>query len=162
MSQPVIREANPDDIPAILHFIHELAVYEKLAHEVETTAQMVAETIFCDQPKAHCLICDMDGEAVGFAIYFYNYSTWRGQYGIYLEDLYVSPEYRGRGAGKALLIYIAGIAVANNCGRFEWSVLEWNTPSIEFYKALGAREMSDWRIYRVDGEELERLAGMTG
>jgi len=158
MSQPLIRQATPDDTALILHFIKELAVYEKLAHEVETNEAMINETLFGTDPKSFCLICEVDGEAVGFAIYFYNYSTWLGKYGIYLEDLYVSPEHRGKGAGKALLAHIAGIAVAENCGRFEWSVLDWNTPSIDFYKSLGAVEMSEWRIYRVTGEALKKLA----
>lgn len=158
MSIPQIREATLDDTGLILHFINELAVYEKLAHEVETDEAMIARTLFGDDARSYCLICEIDGEAVGFAIYFYNYSTWLGKYGIYLEDLYVSPEHRGRGAGKALLVHIARIAVDNDCGRFEWSVLDWNTPSIEFYESLGAREMSDWRIYRVTGEALKSLA----
>ena len=158
MSKPVVREATPDDTGLILHFINELAVYEKLAREVETDESMIMDSLFGSDPKAFCLVCESDGEALGFAIYFYNYSTWLGKYGIYLEDLYVSPEHRGKGAGKALLVHIAGIAVANDCGRFEWSVLDWNTPSIEFYTSLGAREMSDWRIYRVAGDALKKLA----
>ena len=156
-----IREATPDDIPLILHFIHELAVYEKLAHEVETNAAMIGQTLFGPEAKSYCLFCEIDGKAAGFAIYFYNYSTWLGKYGIYLEDLYVSPEHRGRGAGKALLTHIAGIAVDKGCGRFEWAVLDWNTPSIEFYKSLGAIEMSQWRIYRVTGDALKKLAEQT-
>ena len=158
MTTPAVREARPEDSASILHFINELAVYEKLAHEVETSEAMIEATLFGPDAKAFCLICEIDDEAVGFAIYFYNYSTWLGKYGIYLEDLYVPPEHRGKGAGKALLIHIASIAIQNNCGRFEWSVLDWNTPSIEFYKALGAREMSDWHMYRVDGEALQKLA----
>ena len=148
----------PADIEMILHFINELAVYEKLAHEVQTNETLIEVTLFGSEAKAFCLICEIDGDAVGFAIYFYNYSTWLGKYGIHLEDLYVPPEHRGKGAGKALLIHIAKIAVDNNCGRFEWSVLDWNTPSIEFYKSLGAREMDDWHIYRVDGEVLQKLS----
>ena len=158
MTKPLVREATPADTPQILHFINELAIYEKLAHEVKTNAAMLDDTLFGNDAKAFCLICEIDGQAVGFAIYFFNYSTWLGKYGIYLEDLYVSPEQRGKGAGKALLIHIAKIATSNNCGRFEWSVLDWNTPSIEFYKSLGAREMSEWRIYRVDGDALQALA----
>ena len=158
MTAPFIREATLQDTALILDFINALAVYEKLAHEVETNEQMIAETLFWGNPKAHCLICEIDGQPVGFALYFFNYSTWKGRYGIYLEDLFVSPEHRGKGAGKALLVHIAGIAVANKCGRFEWSVLDWNTPSIEFYKSLGARPMHGWDIYRVDGEALEDLA----
>ena len=158
MSSRKIREARSEDCALILHFINALAVYEKLAEEVETDEAMIADTLFASNPKAHCLICEVEGEPAGFAIYFYNYSTWKGKYGIYLEDLFVSPEFRGKGAGKALLIHIAGIAINNDCARFEWSVLDWNTPSIEFYKSLGAREMSDWRIYRVDGDALQALA----
>jgi GNAT superfamily N-acetyltransferase len=158
MSKVQIREATPDDIPLILHFINELAVYEKLPHEVETSAALIEKTLFGPDPKSFCLICEDGNEALGFAIYFYNYSTWLGKYGIYLEDLYVSSEHRGKGAGKALLVHIANIAVANDCGRFEWSVLDWNTPSIEFYKSLGAVEMSEWRIYRVTGDALKKLA----
>jgi GNAT superfamily N-acetyltransferase len=158
MTKALIREASPADTPQILHFINELAVYEKLAHEVQTNADMIQDTLFGSDAKAYCLIAEIGGQAVGFAIYFFNYSTWLGKYGIYLEDLYVSVEHRGKGAGKALLVHIAKIAADNNCGRFEWSVLDWNTPSIEFYKSLGAREMSDWRIYRVDGDALQALA----
>lgn len=158
MSQLKIREAIPDDADCILKFIQALADYEKLPDEVETSAAMITDTLFGAAPKAFCLLCEIDGEAVGFAIYFYNYSTWKGKYGIYLEDLFVSPEHRGKGAGKALLVHIAGIAVANDCGRFEWSVLDWNTPSIDFYTSLGARVMDGWDIYRVDGEALQRLA----
>ena len=158
MASPQVREANPEDSALILHFINGLAIYEKLAEEVETNEAMITETLFGDNPKAFCLIGEIDDEPVGFAIYFYNYSTWKGKYGIYLEDLFVSPEHRGKGAGKALLVHIAGIAVKNNCGRFEWSVLDWNTPSIEFYESLGARAMEGWDIYRVDGENLEKLA----
>ena len=142
----------------ILHFINALAVYEKLAEEVETDEAMIADTLFASNPKAHCLICEVEGEPAGFAIYFYNYSTWKGKYGIYLEDLFVSPEFRGKGAGKALLIHIAGIAINNDCARFEWSVLDWNTPSIDFYKSLGAKALDGWDIYRVDGENLKTLA----
>ena len=160
MTSPCIRQATLGDTGLILHFINELAAYEKLAHEVETSEAMIGKTLFGSDARSFCLICEIDGEAVGFAIYFYNYSTWLGRYGIYLEDLYVSPEYRGRGAGKALLVHIARIAVSEGCGRFEWSVLDWNTPSIDFYKSLGAREMTDWRTYRVTGEALQKLAGM--
>ena len=158
-SIPTIREATAKDVSLILHFINGLAEYEKLPHEVETNEAMIADTLFGASPKAFCLLCEIDDDPVGFAIYFYNYSTWKGKYGIYLEDLFVYPEHRGKGAGKALLVHIAGIAVANDCGRFEWSVLDWNTPSIDFYTSLGARVMEGWDIYRVDGEALEKLAG---
>lgn len=158
MSSRKIREARSEDCALILHFINALAVYEKLAEEVETDEAMIADTLFASNPKAHCLICEVEGEPAGFAIYFYNYSTWKGKYGIYLEDLFVSPEFRGKGAGKALLIHIAGIAINNDCARFEWSVLDWNTPSIDFYKSLGAKALDGWDIYRVDGENLKTLA----
>ena len=158
MSSRKIREATSEDCALILHFINALAVYEKLAEEVETDEAMIADTLFASNPKAHCLICEVEGEPAGVAIYFYNYSTWKGKYGIYLEDLFVSPEFRGKGAGKALLIHIAGIAINNDCARFEWSVLDWNTPSIDFYKSLGAKAMDGWDIYRVDGENLKTLA----
>ena len=158
MTATVIREATPDDIGVILHFISELAIYEKAPEQVKTNAGMIEATLFGPDAKTRCLIGEIAGEAVGFAVYFFNYSTWLGKYGIYLEDLYVSPEHRGKGAGKALLVHIAGIAVDNDCGRFEWSVLNWNAPSIEFYKSLGAIEMSEWRIYRVAGEALRKLA----
>ena len=158
MTAPVIREAAPDDVGVILHFINELAIYEKAPEEVKTNAGMIEETLFGPAAKTRCLIGEIEGEAVGFAVYFSNYSTWLGKYGIYLEDLYVSPEHRGKGVGKALLVHIAGIALDNDCGRFEWSVLDWNTPSIEFYKSLGAVEMSEWRIYRVTGDALKKLA----
>lgn len=157
MPEPRVREATGEDVPLIFRFINELAVYEKLAHEVETDEEQLEKTLFGPDPRAYALVCEIDGDPAGFALYFYNYSTWLGKYGIYLEDLYVSPEHRGRGAGKALLTHIAGIAVEKDCGRFEWSVLDWNTPSIEFYKSLGAREMEEWRIYRVTGNALKKL-----
>jgi GNAT superfamily N-acetyltransferase len=115
-------------------------------------------TLFGPEAKAKCLICNIDDKPVGYAVYFYNYSTWLGKNGIYLEDVYVSPAYRERGAGKAMLRHIAKIAVEENCGRFEWSVLDWNTPAIKFYEALGAKPQSEWTIYRLTGPALKALA----
>lgn len=160
MSNLTIRDATPADCGLILHFINELAIYEKMPEEVATNEAMIRDTLFGSEAKAWCHLCEIDGQAAGFALWFYNYSTWKGKYGIYLEDLYVSPEYRGQGAGKALLVHIANIAMQNDCARFEWAVLDWNTPSIEFYKSLGAEEMSEWHTYRVSGEALKKLAAM--
>ncbi|GEA08706.1 GCN5 family N-acetyltransferase [Alteromonas sp. KUL42] len=149
-----IRNATPDDIPQIRQFILELAIYEKAEDEVEATEQDLHKTLFEAGAIAHCVICEHDGQAIGFAVYFFNYSTWQGRNGLYLEDLYVSPASRGLGAGKALLQYLAKTAVDNNCGRFEWSVLDWNKPAIDFYESLGAKPKSEWLGYRMDGQTL--------
>lgn len=153
-----IRPATSADAPQILDFILELAIYEKARHEVEASVEDIQKSLFSDTATAHCVLCEDQGQAVGFAVYFYNYSTWQGKNGVYLEDLYVSPEFRGKGAGKALLHYLARHAVDNNCGRFEWSVLDWNTPAIEFYQSLGALPKDEWIGYRLSGEALERMA----
>jgi len=153
-----IRVATVADAQLVMDFIIELAVYEKARHEVVTSAEELARTLLGPQAKAHCLVCELDGRPVGYAVYFYNYSTWLGRNGIWLEDVYVTPAYRGRGAGKALLRHVAQIAVAENCGRFEWSVLDWNTPAIEFYGSLGATPLDEWTIHRVTGEALRKLA----
>ncbi|MFS1703929.1 GNAT family N-acetyltransferase [Aestuariibacter sp. GS-14] len=153
-----IRPAVIDDTATILHFIRELAIYEKAEDEAKATPQHVHNTLFCDNPKAHAIICELNGEPVGFAVYFFSYSTWQGQYGIYLEDLYVSQSHRGIGAGKLLLTALAKIAVDNQCGRFEWSVLDWNQPAIDFYESLGAKPQSEWIKYRLDGQALLELA----
>lgn len=153
-----IRVATVADAQLVMDFITELAVYEKARHEVVTSAEELARTLLGPQAKAHCLVCELDGRPVGYAVYFYNYSTWLGCNGIWLEDVYVTPAYRGRGAGKALLRHVAQIAVAENCGRFEWSVLDWNTPAIEFYGSLGATPLDEWTIHRVTGEALRKLA----
>lgn len=153
-----IRSAEPTDVSQILTFIRELAIYEKAEEEVEATPEDIQRTLFDDGATAHALICEYEDKPVGFAVYFYNYSTWQGQNGLYLEDLFVSPEYRGIGAGKALLQYMAKLAVDNNCGRFEWSVLDWNTPAIEFYESLGAKAKREWLGYRLDGEALDNFA----
>lgn len=154
-----IRQANRSDVSQILAFVIELARYEKAEHEVDATEQDIEHSLFGEEATAHCVICEQNGHAVGFAVYFYNYSTWQGKNGLYLEDLYVSPEYRGQGAGKQLLQYLAKHAVSHHCGRFEWSVLDWNTPAIEFYESLGAKPKTEWVGYRLDGDALHRFAG---
>lgn len=153
-----IRPATVADAQQILDFIIELAVYEKARHEVVTSVEELRQTLFGPEARARALLCEIDGKAVGYAVYFYNFSTWLGRNGIYLEDVYVTPAWRRRGAGKALLKYIAQAAVAENCGRFEWSVLDWNTPAIEFYEAQGARPQSEWTIYRLTGAALKKFA----
>ena len=158
MTSLTIRPATREDIPTILHFVRELAIYEKAEHEMQSTSAHLERTMFCENPSVFGLIC-LDGDTpVGFAVYFFNYSTWQGRHGLYLEDLYVSPECRGRGAGKALLQHLAAIAVDKDCGRFDWSVLDWNAPSIAFYDSLGAKPQSEWIRYRMTGQALEDLA----
>lgn len=152
-----IRPAKISDTDTILRFIKELAIYEKAEHEAKATPFHIHNTLFCDAPHAHGLICENDGQPIGFAIYFFSYSTWQGQYGLYLEDLYVSPQSRGLGAGKRLLTHLAGIAVENDCGRFEWSVLDWNQPAIDFYESLDAKPQGEWIRYRLDGDALHAL-----
>lgn len=149
-----IRKATPDDIAQIRQFILELAIYEKAEHEVEASEADLHNTLFGPGATAHCVMCENNGSAIGFAVYFFNYSTWQGRNGLYLEDLYVSVASRGIGAGKALLQHLAKIAVENNCGRFEWSVLDWNKPAIDFYESLGAKPKSEWLGYRMDGQTL--------
>ncbi|MEH6586722.1 MAG: GNAT family N-acetyltransferase [Halioglobus sp.] len=153
-----IRKGTPADTTVILNFIRELAIYEKALDEVTTDEAMLNQALFGDKARAYPLICELDGQPVGFAIYFYNFSTWLGKYGIFLEDLYLSPEFRGHGAGKALLQYLAKLALAEGCGRFEWNVLDWNEPSIKFYEACGAVPMSEWVGYRLQGNALESFA----
>ena len=154
----LVRPANLNDVDQIMNFIIELAVYEKAEHEVLSSPEHIRDTLFCKNAKAHCLIAEIDGVTVGYAIYFFNYSTWLGKHGIYLEDLYVSQNIRGHGAGKTLLKELAKIAVARDCGRVEWSVLDWNTPAIEFYEALGAKPQDEWTVYRLTGEALSEFA----
>ena len=153
-----IRPATVADTGTILHFIRELAIYERAESSVQTDEAGIRASLFGADAKAQALVCERDGVAVGYAVFFYNYSTWLGRNGIYLEDLYVSPEQRGCGAGKALLQHIARLAVAQGCGRFEWSVLDWNTPAIDFYRSLGARPMEGWTVQRVSGDALRTLA----
>lgn len=149
-----IRPATPEDAELILRFITDLAIYEKAEHEVKTDAAGIRDSLFAEGSTAHGLICENDGQPIGYAVYFFNYSTWLGKHGLYLEDLYVSPEARGLGAGKALLRHLAQLAVALGCGRFEWSVLDWNTPAIDFYESFGARPQSEWTTYRLAGQAL--------
>lgn len=161
MSHINIRAATPDDAGLILYFIRELAIYERAEHEVVTDEAGIKESIFGPQSTVSALICLLDDKPVGFAVYFFNYSTWLGKRGLFLEDLYVSPDFRGLGAGKALLHYLAREAVAKGCGRFEWNVLDWNTPAIEFYESLGARPQSEWTGYRLTGDALTHFANST-
>jgi GNAT superfamily N-acetyltransferase len=153
-----IREGKPDDVSTILRFIRELAEYERLLHEVEATEAQLARTLFGENTVASVLIAEVDDLPVGFALYFYNYSTFLAKPGIYLEDLYVQPQARGRGIGKALLKHLAQLAVREDCGRLEWRVLDWNEPSIAFYKSLGAKPLDDWTTYSVAGKALYDLA----
>ena len=153
-----IRPAIADDAGLILHFIRELAIYEKAESSVQTDEAGIRASLFAADAKAQALICERGGQAIGYAVFFYNYSTWLGRNGIYLEDLYVSPDARGSGAGKALLQHIARLAVEQGCGRFEWSVLDWNTPAIEFYTAAGAKPQDEWTVYRLQGQALHDFA----
>jgi GNAT superfamily N-acetyltransferase len=158
MTQLSIRQATADDATLILHFIRELAIYEKAEHEVLATEETITQTIFADDSHVEALICEQDGKALGIAIYFYNYSTWLAKSGLYLEDLYVSPEHRGKGAGKLLLKKMAQIAIEKNCGRFEWSCLDWNKPSRDFYESIGAVSQDEWVGYRMQGQTLVDFA----
>jgi len=156
-----IRAAAAADIPVILQFIRELAAYEKLSHEVVATEALLQEWIF-EKQKAEVLLAEQNGKPVGFALFFHNFSTFLGRAGIYLEDLYVTPAARGNGVGKRLLQALASVAVERGCGRLEWSCLDWNIPSIGFYRSIGARPMDNWTVYRVTGKTLSALAGEAG
>jgi len=158
MSKLKIRPANADDSALILRFITDLAIYEKAEDAVIATEADIRNSLFAVNSTTSAVICEIDDQAVGFAVYFFNYSTWLAKNGLYLEDLYVSPECRGMGAGKALLKYLAQIALSKNCGRFEWSVLDWNQPAIEFYQSIGAKPQDEWVGYRLTGKALEELA----
>ncbi|MFC5069197.1 GNAT family N-acetyltransferase [Flaviflagellibacter deserti] len=153
-----IRPARPGDAALILRLVHELAEYEKLTHEVLATEELIDAALFGPSPRVFCEISEWDGEPVGQALWYYTFSTFTGRGGLYLEDLYVRPEARGKGIGKALLIHLARRCVDENLTRFEWSVLDWNTPSIEFYKSQGAVMTDGWTGCRVSGEALNRLA----
>jgi GNAT superfamily N-acetyltransferase len=157
-NQLVIRCAEPSDVPEILSFIRELAEYERLAHEVEVTDTDLHNWLFGARPVAEVLIAEYAGEPAGFALFLPNFSTFVGKPGIYLEDLYVRPEFRGKGLGKSLLKRVIRIAYERNCGRVEWAVLDWNLPAIDFYRSLGARSMSDWTVFRLDAEAIRSLA----
>lgn len=156
----VLREARAEDCGLILAFIRELAEYEKLSHEVVATEETLRETLFGERPRGEVVIGEHRGNAVGYALFFHNYSTFTGRPGIYLEDIYVKPEMRGRGYGKCLLTYVARLAVERKCSRMEWSVLDWNEPSIRFYRSLGAVAMDEWTVQRLDGASLDEVAAM--
>jgi GNAT superfamily N-acetyltransferase len=155
----VIRNARPDDIDTIAELIRALAEYERLSHEAQFDVADLRDALFGARPYAEVLLAESSDEVVGFALFFHNFSTFLGKPGIYLEDLYVHPEHRGGGHGKALLAHLAGTAIARGCGRLEWSVLDWNEPSIAFYRSLGAAAMDDWTTYRLAGAPLRSLAG---
>ena len=157
-----IRPATPADLPLIAGLIRALAEYEKLAHEVRFDDAVLGQKLFGARPYAEVAIGEVDGVAQGFALFFHNFSTFEGKPGIYLEDLFVRPEARGCGLGKALLAHLAALAVERDCARLEWSVLDWNEPSIGFYKALGARFMDEWTVMRVDGAALAQLGAQAG
>ena len=154
-----IRRARPGEAGLVLDFVRELADYEKLSHEAEATEADIAAALFGDDPRLFCAIAEWNGEPVGFAVWFHNFSTFSGRYGIYLEDLYVRPSHRAKGLGKALLVYLAKECVDNGWPRLQWAVLDWNAPSIAFYKSLGAVMLDDWTLCRVSGPALARLAG---
>jgi GNAT superfamily N-acetyltransferase len=153
-----IRSATAADVPVILRFVHELAAYEKLSHEVTATEELLRRHLFGERPMAEVILAVEDGVEAGFALFFHNFSTFVGKPGIYLEDVYVRPEFRGRGWGKAMMIYLARLARQRDCGRFEWAVLDWNKPSLDFYQSIGARPMSDWTVQRMTGTALAALA----
>ncbi len=158
MPSATLRPATERDVETILELIHELARYEREPDAVTATAEDLRRDGFGERPRFHVLLAEWRGRVAGFAFYFFNYSTWQGRAGLYLEDLFVRPDYRGRGLGKALLVALAREAVARGCGRFQWQVLDWNTPSIEFYEQLGARALTEWINMRVDGDALRELA----
>lgn len=153
-----IRPAISADLPLIAQFIRDLANYERLAHEVRFDEAVLGDRLFGARPYAEVLIGEIDGAPQGFALFFHNFSTFEGKPGVYLEDLFVRPEARGSGLGKALLAALARTAIERDCARLEWSVLDWNDPAIQFYKKLGAKPMDEWTIFRVDGEALEQLS----
>lgn len=158
----IIRPATEADVPLILRFIRELAEYERLLHEVVATEERLRDTLFGARPAAEVVVAEHGGDAVGFALFFQNYSTFLAQPGIYLEDLYVSPAARGRGMGRALLAHLAALARARGCGRLEWWVLDWNESAIRFYRSLGAQPMEDWTVFRLTGDALARLGDEAG
>ena len=159
MAKFEIRPATKEDVPVILAFIKELAEYERLSHTVVATEDVLRQSLFGGNPVAEVVIGYYEEEPVGFALFFHNFSTFLGKPGLYLEDLYVKPEFRGKGIGRMMLRYLAKLAKERNCGRFEWAVLDWNEPAIGFYERLGAVAMDEWTVYRVTGEALEKLAG---
>ncbi len=158
MTPVSIRKATIEDASLMLYFVKELARYEKAEHEVSATVEDFEKTIFNEHATTHALICEKNNEPIGFAVYFFNYSTWQGRNGLYLEDLYILPEFRSLGTGKVLFRHIAQIALDNNCGRFEWAVLDWNQPAIDFYRSCGAKPCDEWIKYRLSGKALEDFA----
>ena len=156
-----IRPATQADVDQIMVFIRELAEYEREPDAVVATEADIRAALFCANPKVHAVMCCDESKSIGFALYFFNFSTWLGKHGLYLEDLYVTPEYRGRGAGFRLFQHLAQVAVTEGCGRFEWSVLDWNTPAINFYESFGAKPQSEWVGYRLTGEALQALGSST-
>jgi GNAT superfamily N-acetyltransferase len=159
MPELKIRVATKEDVSLILRLIKELATYERLSHEVSVTEELLTDSLFGERRMAEALLGYLEDDPAGFAIFFHNFSTFLGKPGIYLEDLYVRPEFRGAGVGRALLVHLAKLARERGCGRLEWSVLDWNEPAIGFYKGIGASPVSGWTVYRVSGEALEELAG---
>lgn len=160
MTDIPIRPATPDDVATILRFVQDLAAFEREPDAVEATEAMLSEALFGPQPAAEAVIAEEAGAPVGFALFFHNFSTWKGRRGLYLEDLYVTPAARGRGVGGALLRHLAGIAVERNCARFEWAVLDWNADAIAVYRRMGAVGLDEWTVQRVEGEALRRMAGV--
>ena len=158
MSELEIRFAEKKDVPLILGFIKELAAYEKCLDQVVATEEILRESLFGGRKNAEVILAYWQNQPVGFALFFHNFSTFLGRPGLYLEDLYIVPEARGKGFGKTMMIYLAKLAKERNCGRFEWWVLDWNEPALEFYRSLGAIPMSEWTVQRVTGEALDRLA----
>jgi GNAT superfamily N-acetyltransferase len=154
----VLKKAGPDDVSGIFHFICEIAIYEKLLHEVVSTEEDVRRVFFSADAKVFCVLAYFNDAPAGFAVYFFNFSTFLCKYGLYLEDLFVLPEFRGKGIGKALLLYLTRVAYENNCGRMEWAVLDWNTPAIEFYKSLGAKPMNEWTVFRLNEANIGELS----
>jgi len=153
-----IRPASEADVPLILGFIRELAEYEKMLHEVKATEADLKQQLFGARPHAECVIAELGGKPAGFALFFHNFSTFLAKPGLYLEDLYVRPELRGKGVGKQLLAHMASLALRRGCGRFEWAVLDWNKPAIDFYQGIGAQMLESWKINRLTGKALEKLA----
>ena len=158
MTEIGIRPASEEDVPLILSFIKELAEYERLSHEVSVTEELLRFHLFGERREAEVVIGQHADEPAGFALFFHNFSTFLGRPGIYLEDLYVKPAFRGNGIGRTMLVYLARLARERDCGRLEWSVLDWNEPAIGLYRGIGAAPMDDWTVYRVAGEALQKLA----
>ena len=156
-----IRNATIEDVPIILQLIRDLATYERAPNEVTATEDQLVDVLFGEHPSAEVVLALESSTAVGFAVFFHNFSTWLGRPGLYLEDLFVKPEFRGKGYGRALLVHLAKLARDRRCGRMEWAVLDWNEPAIKFYKALGATPMHEWTVFRLTGDEIKNLADVT-